>query len=72
MVREGNCKLLVMALSCAGLILHLGSWVVKGDSFNPKVLLFKREEPTAAKSLSQWFNPHDTEYYSFQQVSQCH
>jgi hypothetical protein len=26
-----------MALDCASLILHLGSAVVRGDSFNPKV-----------------------------------
>jgi hypothetical protein len=40
-----------MALSCAGLILHLDSGVVRGDSFNPKVLLLEREEPTVATSL---------------------
>jgi hypothetical protein len=48
-----------MALSCAGLKLRLGSGVVSGDSYNPMVLLLEREEPTTAKSLSQWSYAHD-------------
>jgi hypothetical protein len=54
------------------LILHLGNRVVRGDSFNPKVLLLEREAPTAAESLSQWSHLHDTESCSFQRVPQCH
>jgi hypothetical protein len=34
---QSPLRLLDMALSFAGLILHLGSRVIMGDSFNPKV-----------------------------------
>jgi hypothetical protein len=33
-----------MALSCAGLILHLVSRGVRGDSFNPKVCCWRERE----------------------------
>jgi hypothetical protein len=39
--------------------------------FQPQGLLLEREEPTAAKSLSQCSHPHDTESCSFQRVSKC-
>jgi hypothetical protein len=38
---QSPLRLLGMALSCAGLILHLGSVVVRGDSFNPKVCCWR-------------------------------
>jgi hypothetical protein len=68
---QSPLRLLGMALSCAGLILYLGSQVVRETASTPRFVVGERE-PTEAESLSQWAHPHDTESRSFQQVSQCH
>jgi hypothetical protein len=41
--------LLGMALSCAGLKLHLGSGVVRGDSSNPKVCCWREKSQQQTK-----------------------
>jgi hypothetical protein len=72
---QSPLRLLGMALSCAGLhlvpvcILTAG---LLGGQLQLQGLLFEKEEPTAAESLSQWSHPHDTESRSFQRVFQCH
>jgi hypothetical protein len=38
-----------MALSCAGFILHLGSRVVRGDSFKPKVCCWNEQSQQQPK-----------------------
>jgi hypothetical protein len=38
-----------MALSCAGLILHLCSGVARGDSFNPKVNCWREKSQQQPK-----------------------
>jgi hypothetical protein len=42
-------RLLGMALYCAGLILHLGSGVVRGDSFNPIVCCWREKSQQQPK-----------------------
>ena len=46
---QSPLRLLGMALSCAGLILHLGSGVVRGDSFNPKVCCWREKSQQQPK-----------------------
>jgi hypothetical protein len=49
---QSPLRLLGMALSCAGLILHLGSRVVRGDSFNPKVCCWRERANSSRKSIT--------------------
>jgi hypothetical protein len=44
----------------------------QGGQLRPQGLLLEREEPTTAKSQSQWSHSHDTESSRFLRVSQCH
>jgi hypothetical protein len=46
---QSPLRLLGMALSCAGLILHPGSRVVRGDSFNPKVCCWRERANSRRK-----------------------
>jgi hypothetical protein len=46
---QSPLKQLGMTLSCAGLILHLGSGVVRGDSFNPKVCCWREKSQQQPK-----------------------
>jgi hypothetical protein len=46
---QSSLRLLGMPLSCAGLILHLGSRVVRGDSFNPKVCCWREKSQQQPK-----------------------
>jgi hypothetical protein len=46
---QSPIRLLGMVSSCASLILHLGSRVVMGDSFNPKVCCWKEKSQQQPK-----------------------
>jgi hypothetical protein len=46
---QSPLRLLVMASSCAGLILHLGSGSFRGDSFNPKVCCWREKNQQQPK-----------------------